>query len=68
VWLILLAIGIGAPLARWMLALHGFTISGLTITFPGLVDAALLLVVTFAAGYFFGFVLAKAWNWTVTRK
>ena len=66
-WLLLLAAGFGEAFYKWILQLHGITISGLSIAFPGILNAVLLLVVTFIVGCVFGYILARAWNWTAQR-
>lgn len=60
-WSILVAINWAQPLMDWILGLHFMQLS-YSITPFGFGTALLLVAVTFAVGYVFGFLLAALWN------
>jgi hypothetical protein len=61
IWSILLAIGWAKPLLDFILNVHHISLNYSLLTFS-LGRAVLLIVVTFAVGYVFGFVFATIWN------
>lgn len=61
-WLLLVLTGVAQTVLDWVLEMHlmSFTYSLLDFNY---LSALILLVMTFVAGYVFGFVLAAILNW-----
>ncbi len=69
VWalLVLLIPGGLQAFLNWIYGVH-FLNNPFFITGFNLVNAVLLVLVTFAAGYLMGWVFAEVWNWAQKRK
>lgn len=60
-WSILVAMGIAQVLLDFVLNIHMLNLSIVVMPFS-LINAILLIVITFAVGYVFGWLMAFFWN------
>lgn len=66
-WLVLVGIGVAKAFYDWILELHHISLPFTILPFD-IVNAILLLVVTFVGGYIFGWVFAAIWNMFCQKK
>jgi hypothetical protein len=67
VWIVLVGLGAGQGVCNWLMSLYftsnPFTVAGLSLT-----TVLASLVATFVFGFVIGWLFAKVWNWTGTKK
>lgn len=66
-WLVLVGIGVAKAFYDWILELHHISLSFAILPF-NIVNAVLLLVITFVGGYIFGWIFAAIWNMSCQKK
>jgi len=66
-WLFLVAIGAAKPFMDWALALHHVQLSYSIMPFD-IVNAVILVVMTFVVGYVAGWIISALWGGCCKRK